>query len=166
MGKLKDALLGLTVGSSYTDKINQRDRFFDAIIYLSRTEGYKIIFYPFKLDKEKNSYQIDTRYTGYIEEKKSLQLLRDQIRGSGLVVSADTGEKRIFLSTENFVFTMSHICSLSGITASKAELNKIFHKLDYYMDGGSSEFSSELDPFSIVEDIKEVAARLIKNQRR
>ena len=66
MGKVKDAILSLAIGSSYSNKINQRDRFFDAIIHLSRRDSYEIIYFPYEISSVTKMYELDKNFCSSI----------------------------------------------------------------------------------------------------
>ena len=48
---------------------------------------------------------------------------------------------------------------------NRKDLENNFYDLGYYMNGGSSEMSSEIDAFTIVDAIKDRTERLLKNQK-
>ena len=165
MGKVKDAILSLAIGSSYSNKINQRDRFFDAIIHLSRSDSYEIIFFPYEISSVTKMYELDKNFCSSIHDKNTLQILRDKLYGVGLMVSKKEKRKLIFLSNISYYFALTNICDAAGVSVNRKDLENNFYDLGYYMNGGSSEMSSEIDAFTIVDAIKDRTERLLKNQK-
>ena len=165
MGKVRDALLGLAIGARHTNKINQRDRFFDSIIHLNKKMSFEIWFMPYKMSKVTGTFELDKTYAGCVQGKEALVTLRDQIRSAGLLVDGENDKKTIFLSTIDYYFTIMNLYSKAEVTVSKQEMDAYSYKLDYYMNGGDTESTAEIDAFSIVEGIMDKVDRMIKMQK-
>lgn len=164
MQHLRELFLGFAIGGSYTKKIKQRERFFDACIQMHYVDDFKIHYYDIQRIKysiennkiTKEYSQLNEYYV--IEDKNSLMKFRDKITECYIFIKSK--HKIIFFTSELWDYK-AHFVKY-GYTQD-LDQSKYFQNLNHYMDGRNS--SGEIDPFSILESLKEIEQKLRNKQR-